>query len=91
MTNDCACGEGMRPDFDKCDGLLPVIAQDDTAGDVLMLASMNEEGCSYLYYNQLRFPVSTSVYPLGKRTNVSHYQVLSIGLGIRVFFPGLSW
>jgi hypothetical protein len=35
-----------------------------------------------LYYCQLRFPVSSSVYPLGKRTHVSHYRVFSIGLGI---------
>ena len=45
MTNDCACGcDGtMRPDFKKCDGLLPVIAQDDASGDVLMMAYMNKE------------------------------------------------
>jgi len=43
MTNDCACSGNMRPDFMKCDGLLPVIAQDDTTGDVLMMAYMNEE------------------------------------------------
>ncbi len=33
----------IRPDFQKCDGLLPVIAQDVQSGDVLMLAYMNEE------------------------------------------------
>jgi phosphoribosyl-AMP cyclohydrolase len=33
----------MRPDFDKCDGLLPVIAQDDATGEVLMMAYMNKE------------------------------------------------
>ena len=45
MMNDCSCGCGgvLRPDFGKCDGLLPVIAQDDTTGDVLMMAWMNEE------------------------------------------------
>ena len=45
MTNDrnCGCGGTMRPDFMKCDGLLPVIAQDDVTGDVLMMAYMNEE------------------------------------------------
>ncbi|MCL2623828.1 MAG: phosphoribosyl-AMP cyclohydrolase [Planctomycetaceae bacterium] len=45
MTNDCTCGcgENLRPDFKKCDGLLPVIAQDDATGDVLMMAYMNEE------------------------------------------------
>jgi phosphoribosyl-AMP cyclohydrolase len=32
----------LRPDFDKCGGLVPVIAQDDASGDVLMLAYMNE-------------------------------------------------
>jgi hypothetical protein len=30
----------------------------------------------------LKFPVSVSVYPLGKRTHVLHYRVFSIGLGI---------
>jgi len=45
MTNDgvCGCGRNLRPDFKKCDGLLPVIAQDDATGDVLMMAYMNEE------------------------------------------------
>jgi phosphoribosyl-AMP cyclohydrolase len=33
----------VRPDFAKCDGLLPVIAQDAATGEVLMLAYMNEE------------------------------------------------
>ncbi|MDO5579694.1 MAG: phosphoribosyl-AMP cyclohydrolase [Planctomycetia bacterium] len=33
----------VRPDFAKCDGLLPVIAQDAATGDVLMMAYMNEE------------------------------------------------
>jgi phosphoribosyl-AMP cyclohydrolase len=33
----------LRPDFEKCNGLVPVIAQDNTSGDVLMLAYMNEE------------------------------------------------
>ncbi|MDR2169786.1 MAG: phosphoribosyl-AMP cyclohydrolase [Planctomycetaceae bacterium] len=32
----------LKPDFKKCDGLVPVIAQDDASGDVLMLAYMNE-------------------------------------------------
>lgn len=35
--------EQIRPNFEKCGGLLPVIAQDDATGDVLMLAYMNEE------------------------------------------------
>ena len=45
MTNDCdcCCGGETRPDFKKCNGLLPVIAQDDVTGDVLMMAFMNEE------------------------------------------------
>ena len=30
-------------DFDKLGGMLPVIAQDDTTGDVLMMAYMNRE------------------------------------------------
>lgn len=34
---------GVRPDFAKCDGLLPVIAQDATSGEILMMAYMNEE------------------------------------------------
>jgi len=33
----------VRPDFAKCDGLLPVIAQDAATGEVLMLAYMSEE------------------------------------------------
>jgi phosphoribosyl-AMP cyclohydrolase len=33
----------LRPDFAKCGGLVPVIAQDAATGDVLMLAYMNEE------------------------------------------------
>jgi len=32
----------VGPDFDKCD-LIPVVAQDDETGDVLMLAYMNQE------------------------------------------------
>ncbi|MEO1998304.1 MAG: phosphoribosyl-AMP cyclohydrolase [Planctomycetaceae bacterium] len=32
----------MSPDFDTCD-LIPVVAQDDETGDVLMLAYMNQE------------------------------------------------
>jgi hypothetical protein len=35
-----------------------------------------------LYYNPLKFPVSPSVYPLGKRTPVSHCRGFSTGLGI---------
>ena len=33
----------IRPDFKKCDNLLPVIAQDIATGEVLMMAYMNEE------------------------------------------------
>ena len=33
----------LRPDFKKGDGLIPVIAQDEKTGEVLMLAYMNEE------------------------------------------------
>ena len=33
----------MKPDFAKGGGLVPVIAQDDASGEVLMLAYMNEE------------------------------------------------
>lgn len=32
----------LRPNFEKCGGLLPVIAQDAKTGEVLMLAYMNE-------------------------------------------------
>lgn len=32
-----------HPDFAKCGGLLPAIAQDADSGEVLMLAYMNEE------------------------------------------------
>ena len=31
-----------QPDFEKCGGLVPVIAQDGASGEVLMLAYMNE-------------------------------------------------
>ncbi|WP_027183593.1 phosphoribosyl-AMP cyclohydrolase [Desulfovibrio inopinatus] len=33
----------LRPDFKKCGGLVPAIAQDHATGEVLMLAYMNEE------------------------------------------------
>ncbi len=33
----------VEPDFDKGDGLIPVIAQDFESGEVLMLAYMNKE------------------------------------------------
>ena len=33
----------LRPDFEKCGGMVPVIAQDKATGMVLMLAYMNEE------------------------------------------------
>ena len=35
-----------------------------------------------IYYNPLKFLVSASVYPSGKRTPVSHRQVFSTGFGI---------
>ncbi|GHT21030.1 phosphoribosyl-AMP cyclohydrolase [Planctomycetales bacterium] len=35
--------EELRPNFTKGDGLVPVIAQDNETGTVLMLAYMNEE------------------------------------------------
>ncbi|MDR0521259.1 MAG: phosphoribosyl-AMP cyclohydrolase [Planctomycetaceae bacterium] len=34
---------GLHPDFAKCGGMVPVIAQDKTTGTVLMLAYMNED------------------------------------------------
>ena len=33
----------MKPDFEKCGGLIPAIAQDIETGEVLMLAFMNRE------------------------------------------------
>jgi phosphoribosyl-AMP cyclohydrolase len=33
----------VKPDFEKMNGLIPVIAQDAETGEVLMLAYMNEE------------------------------------------------
>lgn len=33
----------IRPDFEKMNGLIPVIVQENSTGDVLMLAYMNEE------------------------------------------------
>jgi phosphoribosyl-AMP cyclohydrolase len=39
-----ACDNSKQgPDFDKCDGLLPAIAQDVATGEVLMMAYMNPE------------------------------------------------
>ncbi len=39
-----ACDKSVQgPDFAKCDGLLPAIAQDVVSGDVLMMAYMNPE------------------------------------------------
>jgi hypothetical protein len=35
-----------------------------------------------LYYRPLKFPLSTSIYPLGKQTPVLHCRVFSVGLGI---------
>jgi len=35
--------EELRPDFEKCGGMVPVITQDNATGTVLMLAYMNEE------------------------------------------------
>ena len=33
----------MTPDFEKCGGLIPAIAQDAETGELLMLAYMNQE------------------------------------------------
>ncbi len=33
----------MTPDFEKCGGLIPAIAQDNETGEVLMLAYMNQQ------------------------------------------------
>jgi phosphoribosyl-AMP cyclohydrolase len=33
----------VEPDFDKCGGLIPAIAQDARTGDVLMMAYMNRD------------------------------------------------
>ncbi len=46
MEDSMELNEQNRPDFEKCGGLLPVIAQDDATGVVLMLAYMNEEAYS---------------------------------------------
>lgn len=32
----------LKPDFDKCGGLVPAVAQDEASKEVLMLAYMNE-------------------------------------------------
>jgi hypothetical protein len=50
----------------------------------MVLLIFNTPVLGVLYYNPLKFPVSTSVYPLGKRTPVSHCRVFSTGLGIDV-------
>jgi len=36
----------LKPDFEKMNGLIPVIAQDEKSGEVLMMAYMNEESYS---------------------------------------------
>ena len=36
-------GNEASPDFDKCGGLVPTIAQDAETGEVLMMAFMNDE------------------------------------------------
>ena len=33
----------ITPDFEKCGGLIPAIAQDEATGEVLMLAYMNQQ------------------------------------------------
>ncbi|MFO7816807.1 MAG: phosphoribosyl-AMP cyclohydrolase [Thermodesulfobacteriota bacterium] len=33
----------MQPDFDKCNGLVPAIAQDYKTGEILMLAYVNKQ------------------------------------------------
>ncbi len=45
MTCSCGCFKepALTPDFKKCGGLVPTIAQDAQSGKVLMLAYMNEE------------------------------------------------
>ena len=52
-----------QPDFEKCGGLIPVIAQDGGSGEVLMLAYMNEEAWNETlrtgevhYYSRSRKP-----------------------------------
>ena len=35
--------ETLQPDFDKCDGLVPVVVQETGTGVVLMMAYMNQE------------------------------------------------
>ncbi|MDR0338635.1 MAG: phosphoribosyl-AMP cyclohydrolase [Planctomycetaceae bacterium] len=46
----------LRPDFAKCNNLVPVVTQDATTGEVLMLAYMNEEA-----YNET-LKTSNAVY-----------------------------
>ena len=41
--------EPLEPDFDKCDGLVPVIVQETGTGLVLMMAYMNQQA-----YNETR-------------------------------------
>ena len=57
-----------QPDFDKCGGLIPVIAQEAASGEVLMLAYMNEEAWNETlrtgevhYYSRSRKSLTTQI------------------------------
>lgn len=56
----------LRPDFTKNNGLIPVIAQDEKSGEVLMLAYMNEES-----YN-LTLETGEAVYYSRSRKKLWH-------------------
>ncbi len=56
----------LKPDFKKMNGLIPVIAQDEKTGEVLMLAYMNEES-----YN-LSLETGEAVYYSRSRQKLWH-------------------
>ncbi len=43
MDRNKSLANSIDPDFAKCDGLVPVVVQDATSRDVLMVAYMNAE------------------------------------------------
>lgn len=65
------------PDFDKTDGLLPVIAQDYTNGEVLMLAWQNRQAWESTLREGVVFYWSRSRQKLWKKGEISgHIQIV---------------
>jgi hypothetical protein len=69
-------------DFEKNDGLIPVITQDTTTNEVLMLAYMNKEAL------ELTLKTHNSVYSY--RQNHTILQMLNYHKDIKNFFGSIS-